>query len=302
VINRILVPLDGSELAESVLPLSCYLAEQFQATLILFHVVEKSAPSEIHGQTHLQNAGEARGYLDRLVQEFSSEQVKILQDVHEVQEESVARTISSHTKELQSDMVVLCAHGRSGLRDVLFGNIAQQVIRQVAVPVLFIRPEWVKASTAKPITHILLPLDGSKPHEASIPFGSYIATKCHAKMHLVTVVPTPGNLPGKEVIVSRFFPSMQTVSLDLSAQQAEDYLYNIAQDLSSQEVAVAEIVRRGDIASNLVKIIETEQINLIIIATHGQNLFDAQWVGSLTPKLLSKTYVPVVLIHVSGPE
>ena len=50
--KRILIPLDGSSLAEMVLPTAVYIAERLQAALILFHVVEKAPPTEMHGQHH----------------------------------------------------------------------------------------------------------------------------------------------------------------------------------------------------------------------------------------------------------
>ena len=154
--KRILVPLDGSNLAEKVLPFARYLAERLQATLILFHVVEKDAPNEIHGQHHLREVAEARAYLDQMAVQLSSAGVSIMQDVHEVQEAGVAQTIRDHAEELQADLIVLCAHGNGGLRDMIFGSIAQQVIRQGTVPVLFIRPGYgEQAADANPIHQIL---------------------------------------------------------------------------------------------------------------------------------------------------
>jgi nucleotide-binding universal stress UspA family protein len=297
--KRILVPLDGSALAEKVLPLSCYLAEQLQATLILFHVIEKHAPSEIHGQHHLQEVAEARAYLDQIIQEYSSAKVTILQDVHEVQEEGVAQTISDHVRELQTDMIVLCTHGRGGLRDVLFGSIAQQVIRQVTVPVLFMLSGSVKDSGRKPITQILLPLDGSKAHEAAIPIGTYVARQCQARIRLLTVVPTPETLPGKEALAGRFYPNAKTLSLDLSAQQAEHYLSAISTELANQGITVSKIVLRGDVVPILAETIQSGGIDLVIMATHGQFLFDAHWEGSQTARLLSRAPVPVLLVPVS---
>ena len=297
--KRILVPLDGSALAETVLPISCYLAQQFQATLILFHVVEKAAPSDIHGQHHLREVSEARTYLDHIVREYSSPQVTILQDVHEVQEAGVAQTIREHAGELQTDLIVLCAHGRGGVRDILFGTIAQQVIRQGSVPVLFIRPESARDFDEKPIHQILLPLDGLKSHEAAVPVGAYVAAQCQAKIRLLTVVPTPETLPGKEAIAGRFYPNAKTLSLDVSAQQAENYLSGISTKLASQGILVSSSVLRGDVSAKLNETLHSDGIDLVLLATHGQFTFDAHWEGSQTPRLLSKTPVPVLLVRAS---
>ena len=295
--KRILVPLDGSNLAEKVLPFALYLAERFQATLILFHVVEKDSPKEIHGQHHLREVAEARAYLDKLAGQLSASGVSILQDVHEVQESGVAQTIRDHAEELKTDMVVLCAHGNGGLRDMLFGSIAQQVIRQGTVPVLFIRPDPANESGIHPIRLILLPLDGSKAHEVAIPVAVSLAAKCEAKIRLLTVVPTAETLPVKDAITSRVSLRATKLTLDISAQQAEEYLNKISEDLSTQGGLVSGVVLRGNVQSKLIEAIESEGIDMVVMATHGHNAIDARWEGSLTPSFLPKTPVPVILVR-----
>jgi nucleotide-binding universal stress UspA family protein len=296
VFKRFLVPLDGSNLAEQVLPFAIYLAKQLQATLILFHVVEKDAPEEVHNQHHLREVSEARIYLKQIAERLSSAGVTILQDVHEVQEVGVAQTICNHAEELETDLIVLCAHGNGGLRDMIFGSIAQQVIHQGQIPVLFIRPEFVTDSV-KLVRKILLPLDGSKEHEVAIPVAIYLATKCEAEIRLLTVVPTSDTLPIKKAITTRVSPRAVTLSLDITAQQAEEYLQAISKEITAKGVTVKGIVARGSTTSMQIEIITEEDIDLVVMATHGTNALDARWEGSLTPRFLPKTPVPVILVH-----
>jgi nucleotide-binding universal stress UspA family protein len=296
VFKRFLVPLDGSNLAEQVLPFAIYLAKQLQATLILFHVVEKDAPEEVHNQHHLREVSEARIYLKQIAERLSSAGVTILQDVHEVQEVGVAQTICNHAEELETDLIVLCAHGNGGLRDMIFGSIAQQVIHQGQIPVLFIRPEFVTDSV-KLVRKILLPLDGSKEHEVAIPVAVYLATKCEAEIRLLTVVPTSDTLPIKKAITTRVSPRAVTLSLDITAQQAEEYLQAISKEITAKGVTVKGIVARGSTTSMQIEIITEEDIDLVVMATHGTNALDARWEGSLTPRFLPKTPVPVILVH-----
>jgi nucleotide-binding universal stress UspA family protein len=296
VFKRILVPLDGSNLAEMVLPAARYLAGRLQATLILFHVVEKDSPDEIHGQHHLREVAEARAYLDQVAGRLSPAGVSIFQDVHEVQEVGVAQTIRDHAEELQTDMIVLCAHGSGGLRDMLFGSIVQQVIRQRTVPVLFIRPDTVKDSDVNPIRQILIPLDGSKAHEVAIPVAVYLASRCEAEIRLLSVVPTTDTLSVKGAITGRVSPRATTLSLDIAAQQAEEYLNKILQEILTQGVPVSGAVLRGNVQSRLIETIAAEGIDLVVMATHGTKTVDARWEGSLTPRFLPKTPVPVILV------
>ena len=295
--KRILVPLDGSNLAEQVLPYARFLAEKLEATLILFHVIEKDSPDAIHGQHHLQEVGEAKEYLDQIASQLASDKVTSDQHIHEVQEVGVAQTIKDHAEELNTDLIVLCAHGRGGLRDMIFGSIAQQVIRQGTIPVLFIRPNAVKDLTSQPISNILLPMDGSKTHEVAIPVAVSLAARCAARLRLLTVIPTSDKLSMKGAIAGRVSPRTTDLSLEISAQQAEDYLRKIAQDILDQGTPVSGVVLRGDVQSKLIEIIETEQIDLVVMATHGHNVIDARWESSLTPGFLPKTPVPVLLVR-----
>ena len=295
--KRILAPLDGSSLAEAVLPLARYLAERFQATLVLFHVVEKDAPEAVHGQHHLRQVAEASDYLEQVARQWSATGVSIVQDVHEVQEAGVAQTIRDHTEELHADLIVLCEHGQGGLRGALSGSIAEQVIRQGTAPVLFIRPAGVKDPVVNPIRRILLPLDGLKAHEVAAPVAVALATQCAAQLCVLTVVPTAETLPVKEAITARLRPLSTMAALNSSAHQAEKYVQKITRDLLAQGLLVSGVVLRGDAAAKLMETIAAESIDLVVMATHGHSAIDAHWEGSQTPGFLSRTPVPVVLVR-----
>jgi len=297
VFKRLLVPLDGSSLAETVLPLARYIAERVQATLILFHVVEKHAPSEIHGQRHLRGVAEAKTYIEKLAASLSAAGLNSEQHVHEVQEGGVAQLISGHAVELKADLILLCAHGHGGFRDLLFGSIAQQVIRQGTMPVLLVRPEGMPDIIAHPIRQILVPLDGAKGHEAAIEVASDLAEQLNASLKLLTVVPTSETLDMKEALTGRVSPRTTMLSLDIAAQQADDYLSQIAKSLSARKLVVSKTLLRGDPAPLLLDTINGEGVDMVVMATHGHSALDARWEGSLTPRFLPKATVPVMLVR-----
>lgn len=298
--KRILVPLDGSNLAEKVLPFAVNLAQQLRATLILFHVVEMDAPDEIHGQRHLREAAEAKAYLDEVAARFASTEVSIIRDVHEFQDVGVAQTIRNHAIELDADLVVMCAHGSGGLRDVFFGSIAQQVIRQGNTPLLFIRPEIVTGENVRPLRRILVPLDGSKSHEEAIPVAAYLAKKYEAAIHLLTVIPSAEDLPVRQAITRRISPRMTALALNLHVKQAETYLQEQSQALAAKGNTVTDTVLQGDVSTELVDAIESEGVDLVVMATHCHSVIDARWEGSLTPRFLPKAPVPVILVRGAG--
>jgi len=294
--KRILVPLDGSELAESVLPTAIDLAKHYQATLILFHALEKDVPVTIHGQYHLGKRDEAHKYLESLSDQFVADGVQVEIDVHEPRLTDVARSISEHARELQAELVILCAHGNGGLRDIIIGSIAQQVIYLETIPVLLIRPDQVKNVSKNGYKTILVPLDGNPVHESALPIAASLALKYQAGLRLLSIVPTSDHLKAKEAAIGRILPASTLLALDLSAQESKEYLEKIAFDFSSQGIPVSGQVLRGNVASLILETVELERIDLVVMASFGHHNFEAFWEESTTPKVLSKSPVPVLIM------
>src|SRR5206468_7047376 len=134
-------------------------------------------------------------YLDKIMQQYGG-LVAMEQHVHGVEEHDVAQSIAAHLEELKADMVALCTHGRSGLRRVVSGSIAQQVLRRVAVPVLLVRPHVPPPSDLKTL---LVPLDGTAGAEAALRTANELARACGSTVRLLFVVPTVETLKGDQL-------------------------------------------------------------------------------------------------------
>ena len=107
----------------------------------------------------------------------------VQEHVHLSEVSNLARSIVDHIGELAPDLVILCTHGRGGLRDILIGSIAQQVIAIGETPVLLIHPR--ESGNPEPFNcdQVLLPLDGSPDHEIGIPYAKELAILCGSKIH-----------------------------------------------------------------------------------------------------------------------
>ncbi|PKN83707.1 MAG: hypothetical protein CVU46_16295 [Chloroflexi bacterium HGW-Chloroflexi-8] len=294
--KRILVPLDGSKLAESVLPTALDLAKHYHSTLILFHVLEKDVPTSIHGQYHLGKLDEAREYLESLSDHFVADGIRVEIDLHEPRQTDVARSISEHARELRADLIILCAHGYGGLRDIIIGSIAQQVIYLETIPVLLIRPDQVKNDSIEGFKTILVPLDGNPVHESALPIATSLALKYGADLRLLSIVPTSEHLKSKEAAIGRILPASTLLSLDLSAQESKEYLKKIAFEFSNQGVYVSGQVVRGNVVSRILETVKLEKIDLVVMASFGHRNFDAFWEESTTPKVLTKSSAPVLIM------
>src|SRR5256885_10824245 len=111
-----LVPLDGSRLAESVLPVVQQVASRFHAQVTLLHIVEEHPPTVIHGEPHLTSVTQAQAYLEEIATRLRSSGIQVEIHVHQEKEHNVARSIVQHAQEMNVDLVIRCTHGHGGLR------------------------------------------------------------------------------------------------------------------------------------------------------------------------------------------
>lgn len=300
--KRFIVPLDGSRLAESVLPIALFFAEKFGAAMMLFHVIEQDAPMTIHGEHHLSDPREAEAYLNKIAARLTRPNVKVTTHVHTVKQSDVAHTIIDHAIEYENDLVVLCAHGRGGWRDRLVGNIAQQVAARGTTPVLFVNPEKTARAEKYECRKILLPLDGTPQHEPALPVATQVARATGAALRLITVVPTTSTLSAERAGAGTLLPNAMAEILELAQRGAVEYLQEVTRQLSAENVPATAEVARGDIAPAILDAEKRASADLIVLATHGRSAVGAFWSGSVTPKVLARAHAPVLLVRVMGEE
>ncbi len=295
--THLLVPLDGSEMAEAVLPAAVTLARTLGARITLLHVLEHNAPEEVHGQRHITTNEEGLHYLTDVAQKLPPA-LEVVTHVHPNQEDNIARSIGEHAAELGVDLILLCTHGRAGLRRWLFGTIAQQVIAQGVTPVLVIHPSELPQGQGFGCRQILTPLDGDPDHEAGLAVAIELAQACEAALHLVVVVPTRTTLSGEGTASALLLPATTNALLELSQAAAADYLQQQAQQATAQGVAVTSDVQRGEPAATIVQAAQAVHADLIVMATHGKSHTDAFWSGSVSPRVAGKSRRPLLLVPV----
>jgi nucleotide-binding universal stress UspA family protein len=167
-LRAIIVPLDGSELAETVLPAVVELAKQLDTELILFRAysIPYSAvvPTEgyyppIDYELIDNFREEALSYLDKKAEALKQSGVKKVSPL--AKEGFAADQIIALAQQTPDSLIAMCTHGRSGLKRWILGSVTETVLRHSGDPVLVIRarnereplerPVLVEASLAKPI-------------------------------------------------------------------------------------------------------------------------------------------------------
>lgn len=286
-------------MAEAALPVAIGLARPLGASITLLHIQERAAPRTIHGEPHLQNPESAAAYLPQVAERWRTEGVTLDWHVHPVQEGNVAKSIVDHAAEIGADLIVLTTHGRGGLRDLLFGSIAQQVLRRGGTPTLIVRPT---ADGQKPVYHvrsILVPLDGTHEAEFALRLADGIAAATGATLILASVVPTLGTTAGDLSVSATFSPSATAAVLELSQSDANKYLESQAEPLRRAGREVRTRVTRGKTAQQLGSVADDYQVNLVILATHARAGLEGTINASLAPRLLAGFSQPVLLVRIA---
>lgn len=292
--KHLLVPLDGSNLAATVLSAATYVAQITGATITLLHVTEHNPPQAVHGERHLTTVDEARRYLATVAATLPPS-INVKQHVHPNEENDIAHSIVVHAREFGVDLIVMCTHGSGSLRRWLSGSIAQKVIALGHTPVLLIRPPATDAS-AYVCRRILVPLDGDPDHEAGLSMAIAVAKISQASLHLIMVVPTPNTLTGDGIATARLLPATTAEALNMLRTSAAAYLQHQETRLREEGLSVTTEVLRGDPAAAIAQAADTAKADLIVMATHGKTHLDAFWSGSVTPKVTSRARLPLLLV------
>jgi nucleotide-binding universal stress UspA family protein len=292
-----LVPLDGSRLAESVLPAVERLASRFHAKVTLLHVMEQNAPATRHGERHLTGFAEAQIYLEEIAARLRSSGIAVETHVHENKENNVARSIVEHAQESKSDLVIMCTHGRGGLREFLFGSIAQQALQRGTQSILLVQPREDGGAPAFDLHHILIPLDGTAAHEPALLAAMTLARTFGAEMHLVLVIPTLATLSGSQAATGLLLPTTMRAILDLAQQGAMDYLERIVNQCRTQGIPAQAEVLRGETVPVVLSLAEQLNVDLIVMASHGRAGLEALLAGSVAPRVTGRVSCPLLLIR-----
>jgi nucleotide-binding universal stress UspA family protein len=301
--RHLLVPLDGSSMAEGALPAAAQLARKNGAQLTLVHVVEKNAPSEVHSDRHLVGASEAGAYLVEVARRPLLAGLRVQTHVHEVEVSNVARSISEHAAELAPDLVVMSTHGRGSARRMFFGAIAQQVIGLGDTPVLLLRPAEDKPGGEQELhwRTILVPIDGDPAHERALPVAEDLARSFTCRLDLLMVVPTIAALGGLQAAASMLLPNAMRAKLEMDSASAYEHVQEQARALAVRGVQATSETSRGDPARAIVSAARRLSSDLIVMGTHGRAGTDAFWEGSVAARVISRARVPLLLVPLKHP-
>lgn len=318
--RHFLVPLDGSQLAETILPVAQTFALTLDATITLLHVVEPDAPTSVHGEPHLVSFASAESYLEGIATQLRAKGLRVEVHVDHAtsgldasargvpslpgvrDDVSVVDAIFQHGGELSADLIALTSHGRGGWVQAVYGSIAQRVLQRGTIPVLMLNAEEPTAPQTYLCEKILVPLDSTPIYEEAFEVAVKLARAFRAGLELVVVVPTTETLSPERAATGTFLPTTMRAMLDLAQENATNYLKGKLERLAADGLPVRAQVLRGAIPTQILAVAKQSGAQLIVMATHGRAGLDAFWSGSVAPQVLARARMPVLLLRVKGAE
>jgi nucleotide-binding universal stress UspA family protein len=296
--ERILLPLDGSDLAETAIPYVWDLAGQLEAEVYLLHACPPAEHKTDLGMHQLYLNNIAENLRQRIKENWQpSGEPKIQVEV--ILDEPV-NAIFEYVKQKSISMVALTSHGTSGLRAWAMGSVADKVVRGVGIPTLLIRIKEGRIIPEKKglIQKILLPLDTSDASAISFPYAVQLAKKLKASIALFSMGQTvyAQNIVGLGSIGT--FPVGNLESIDIATEKhIREYLKGIADGIRKAGIEVTQTsLMGGDAAYEILEMEKKMQPDLVVMATRGRSNI-ARWVlGSVAEKVLLEGDRPILMV------
>lgn len=295
--RNVLVPLDGSELAERALPYAVRLASAAHGELILLRVALASPSTRIDGadweSEQVEAVEEAEAYLLNVADTLdASLPVKTSAPYGRA-----ARKILEAIEALGADGVVMATHGRTGPAHLVYGSVAEAVLADSPVPVFLVhaRPGEAAASPFNASgVRALVPLDGSALAEAALPAAADLVGTT-GELVLVTVLQPPDHVERDENGRVLAYLDQQEEAL---TREARDYLSQLAQQLAHlyPGMRVSAYVRIGEPAPGIVVAAADRNADIVVMATHGRTGLRRAVLGSVAGAVLRAGNTPVLLI------
>lgn len=291
--QKILVPLDGSDLAEKALPYAKTIAKLKNSEVVLFAV---SITTSGGRRNRL-----LKSYLDVNAKSLESQGIKASTAVSYG---DVAEDIIEYADKNKVDLIIISTHGYSGIKRWMLGSVTQKVLYGTCTPVLLIKSKSPKISKIE-FKKILLPLDGSLFSETTFPYVEELTKDTNAEIVLLQVseppvVPSYGNRP----INPTWEKYRDTLWAELQ-QQSIEYLKKVKTDLGKRGMKIKSQVIKGEfgeVAQSIMQVAKKENVNLVAIATHGRTEV-SRWVyGSVTSRIAEESLQPVLLIRPAIPK
>ena len=298
--TRMLIPLDGSKLAENVLPYARALAGALDLRIELLSVVDTMDFAKTTHAGHVRDfdpiieaaVREGEQYLENVARSFTGKTV----DNCVVEQGQADQIIIEKAARDKETLIGMATRGRSGIHRWLMGSVAEKVLRGATNPLLLVRgDEEGKSDGVATLKSIVVPLDGSKLAEIALPRAVDLAKKLGLEIVLTRAYQIP--LSNYGVADAAYIPNPNAL-MNVVKEEAGAYLETKVNELRQTGVEkVSSILLVGSGADEIIDLARTTPDNLIAMCTHGRSGVKRWALGSVTEKVVRHSGDPVLVVR-----
>jgi nucleotide-binding universal stress UspA family protein len=297
--DPILVPLDGSLLAECVLPHVSAIARAFNSRVMLLRGLDRNQAAEKAQLFDLLNwqinKTGAKLYLDKTSTRLQKSGLRVEVTI---MEGLVAESIADFAQSQGMKLIILSSHGRSGLSQWGISSVTQKIIFSAPTSVLIIRAHQPTASDLdeRLYTRIMVPLDGSRRAENVLPMVTVLARFHQSRIHLVHVVRAPEM--ARQMPLAREDVDLSNRVITRNREEAIRYLDQVRLHSALEGIDVETHLLTGDnAASALHEFADQEHIDLVALSAHGYSGNNRWPYGSMVNNFILYSKVPLIIVQ-----
>jgi nucleotide-binding universal stress UspA family protein len=294
--QRLLVPLDGSALAESALPWAAQLARTHDASVVLARVVPWPMAfwtagyisAQLYDEVQAAEHDAANAYLRKVQARLRADRIPV---------ETLVRngfpgeSILELAEQCGAAAIVMATHGRGGISRLVVGSVAEHVVQDATIPVLLV-PAHAAGQGPGTFARILVPLDGSPLAERALDLAQDVAAAGTTLCLVRVVAPVERTLAGVTA-------DDRYVDYDATARavaEAEAYLHQVADTLRIGRCAVETTVRTGTPGEQILAAAHELSADLVVLATHGRTGAQRWLLGSVADTVVRGAHTAVFMV------
>lgn len=292
---KVLIPLDGSRLAERSLAYMPALAKLGKPVIKLFSVAEEPdlGPDIPPGEVVEREYNLLTTYLHEIAADVKKHLGVEVQTG--VVAGNTAEKILDQVNAFQPDLMIISTHGRSGILRWRFGSVADKVIRGATCSTLVVGPktvdraQWLEGEIEPPFASLLVPVDGSGLSDAALPVTRFLAQHFDSEVHVVQVVTMPP--------VGDGFGAMGVYTPQLLETLEEAAKENVRTAMERLQLdRLHGTVLFGSPAIELENYAKTHNIDALVMTSHGRGGLVRATLGSVTDRMIGGK-APVLIVR-----
>jgi len=297
-IRRILVPLDGSSLAEGALSHAIAISRAFGAEIVLLRVLEtdwRASDAFVDSVDWRMGRAEAVAYLDRLTAGMRAEGLRAQRVVTEGR---AAESIVEFAHDHGIDLIALCSHGQGGLSEFHLSSTTQKVIERAGVSICLVPATRGGPADRQALQYrtVLVPVDCSHRAEWALSLAATVARAHRSELLMIHVVPVPEMT--RRMPLDPEDAGLARRVVESNRKAAEAYLEDMRAELSAPALAVRSlVVVATQVAQAVQRVAEDEQADLMVLSAHGCSGGERWPYGSVAGSLLLYGTTPLVVFQ-----